>query len=252
MPLSLTSPIIHNVSTYSHLLQPISTPISSTDAQSARLTFLSSTAHLLANSAPPVSAHLMRECDDLSFEHKLHTPNIKLKKSNKPAAASVKGNIGHCSACGTIALPGRTCRIEIVRTGVNGEEEIPRTSERKKKGRKKKVKRTARTPKKQKAVKTTCLACHRSKMDVLAMASSGKETYEDTRQKDAKDAGEVKGESMTTLAPTVTKSPSANAASKARSKARKQGGLQHMLMLAKAKQPEQRDVGGLMDWMDSG
>ena len=83
------------------------------------------------------------------------------------------------------------------------------------------------------------------------MPSSGKETYEGIRQKDAKDAGEIKGELRTTSS-TVTKPPSANAASKARTKARKQGGLQQLLMLAKAKQPEQRDVGGLMDWMDEG
>ena len=62
--------------------------------------------------------------------------------------------------------------------------------------------------------------------------------------------GEARGESMSTST-TVVK-PSANAGSKARAKARKNSGLQQMLMLAKMKPPETRDVGSLMDWMDGG
>ena len=130
-----------------------------------------------------------------------------------------------------------------MRIGADGREIRETSTSKNKAGKMRKVKRTGKTPKKPKALKTTCLACHRSKLESLpspevrqGKPGGGEDTEESARQEE----------------PTAMASrSSANASSKARAKARKQGGLQTMLALAKSRQ-EEKGAGGLMDWMGEG
>ena len=219
----------------------MSNSISSAEATSIRLDFLSSSANLLAHSSPAISAHLMRERDDALFEHELYTHNTKLRRAGK-LSRPAKNNIGSCQACSTIAIPGRTCEVNVVRVDEKGQL-LAKTVTQKNAMSTKRRKRTARTPRIPKALKTTCLACHTWKLEVLpSLGNTGEQVADVTRS--VEHTGKPENLSK------MEKNP-ANAGSKARAKARKHSGLQAMLTTAKERM-EKRDAGGLMDWMESG
>ena len=217
----------------------MSESISKAEASSARLHFLSSAGHLLATSAPAVSAHLMRERDDFFFEQESTAAGAKLRKSLKPEKPA-KGSIASCMACNTISIPGRTVKVEVIRLEADGKELVRDIEAKRRRKRVKGDKRNGRTPKKRKGLKMTCQACRSSELETLPLSNSQDE------RREAKVLEKTTKESQSVAA--VPKL-SANAGSKARAKARKHSGLQNMLILAKAKQ-DQKGAGGLMDWMD--
>lgn len=195
-------------------------------AISARLKYLNDSAHLLATSAPRTSAHLMSKCHKLMFDNDLDQSDAH------------KTHV--CGACGNIMILGWTSTRQL---------KAPKAQKGKRKGK------SSIGGKKIKIMAYTCELC-------------GRQTRQNINMAFPRTSGTLKAISHTKSSQTATplktilsdthpaartpSSASANASSRKRAKARKQGGLQ--ALLAKSKETSARGPAdsfglGLLDLM---
>ncbi|KAL8687277.1 MAG: hypothetical protein Q9224_005198 [Gallowayella concinna] len=183
----------------------------------ARLNFLESSARLLRDTAPSTSAHLMLERNIVADEHD--------RKLNKSQLKDI------CRACGTISVPGLTSKTEVT--------EILDTSKQKQRGLLNEDAKALEIHK--------CLACYR------VITTPLPKVLQNDYQNVGKRVGLIERSKIVEAASKSNvmeseKSNPANASSKRRAKARKQGGLQAMLEKSKGASSQPPGMGlGLMD-----
>lgn len=193
---------------------------------SARLHYLSASARLLSRAAPTTSAVLEAEYDGLVRAQGL-----------KPSAARDREV---CNACGNILVPGRSCQVRLRPKQQSANEKSAREEIRK---NARKVKQsTAKTAAVRKMLVYSCKRCqHETRFNLqtppktkATITKSGARAHETLPTTPAENS---RLNAMTSRAvqpqPAEVKA-SANAASKQRAKARKQGSLQAMLAKSKA------------------
>ncbi|KAL9597654.1 MAG: hypothetical protein Q9219_004981 [cf. Caloplaca sp. 3 TL-2023] len=197
--------------------------MSSNAETDARIRFLDASARLLHNAVPETSAHLMQQRNEVAEECE--------KILNQKQVKDI------CKACGTILNLGSTSRIIPLDVSLG-----------------KKKKRIAREPEATKEqLKIECLSCRRmvpteikrqQEMDMQNALSHDK--LKDTPQVTVSKVGSVSNDHSADS----PKPASANASSKKRTKARKQGGLQALLEKSKGKTLGSTGLGlDLMDFM---
>ncbi|MCJ1303096.1 hypothetical protein MMC08_005903 [Hypocenomyce scalaris] len=200
--------------------------------QRARLSFLARAAQSYATSAPSTSAHLVTQYRAVAAEHSSGSP---LTQPNNT-----------CGACGSIMIPGRTCRTRLDDRSVTIEGATPR--------KKKRPNRSKSSPSgTEKTLTTECLLCWKSTKKSLQRRKSSKLT-------EIEGSNQVAGPSRTTTAtpgdrPTprisnnnLSRATPANASSKKRAKARKESRLG--ALLAKSKSSQAPSLGFGLDLMD--
>ena len=175
----------------------------------AKLKFLDTAARIYATSAPAISAHLM-------LHHNLEAANAK---------GVIKTATGtSCSGCGTIFLPGWTSRTTII-----SKAPAPKMNTK----RKKRPGRRVPVVLPEKVVRTDCLKCYRFEETAHPTTPHNKlrKDAANIRHLDhnARPISDISAPAL----PNPVKSGSANASSKQRSRARKQGGLQALLQKSK-------------------
>ncbi|KAG4032633.1 hypothetical protein MFRU_006g01030 [Monilinia fructicola] len=184
----------------------------------ARLRYLNESAHLLANSAPFISKHLMSQRNSLMFDHEIEQPDTQNQKS--------------CGACGTIML-----------LGWEGKLEIKSQSSKKKQPRKKAIGASSE----ERAIIYTCGSCNKKTRHRLNTAPVVSRPKKGAIQHGAfSKNGSVPAQSLTTASTVAT--ASTNSSSKKRAKNRKLGGLG--ALLAKQKASEASSSGFGLDLMD--
>ncbi|KAL8943026.1 MAG: hypothetical protein Q9216_001314 [Gyalolechia sp. 2 TL-2023] len=185
----------------------------------ARVKFLDTSARLLQSKVPETSAHLMQQRNEVVEEFSRSLNKAQLKDI--------------CKACGTILVPGSNFKVSVA---VKSE-------------KRRKIARGPEAPEAQSQIE--CLSCHR--VTVAQMPQP-----QENRRVLAKPVPLAKPSSLA-LPETIssdgcreeTKKPaSANAGSKKRAKARKQGGLQALLEKSKGRDSMSGSPGlDLMDFM---
>ncbi|KAL8809891.1 MAG: hypothetical protein Q9200_003029 [Gallowayella weberi] len=185
----------------------------------ARITFLETSARLLQKTAPSTSAHLMLERNIVANEHDRKVDKSQLKDN--------------CRACGTISVPGVTSKTEVTKVFSNSKQK----------------KRAGFNEDADELEIHECLACYRvvtspsSKVLQNGFKNQGKPTGLVERSK-------IGGAGSKSDIMQTEKSTPANASSKRRAKARKQGGLQAMLEKSKGANSQSTGTGlDLMDFM---
>ena len=190
-------------------------------AVSARLRYLSDSAHLLAGTAPATSAHLMSQCNGLMFDNDLEPSDAYRRKS--------------CGACGNIMLPGISSKMH---------KETREIAKRKGKS----DKRGSNPSLQARAIVYKCSFCQKNTRLPLPTTTS---TAIRKSTKNHSHAVSLKATSSVTPGNSASESStptSANASSKKRAKSRKHGGLQ--ALLAKKNEPQSSGFGlDLMDLM---
>lgn len=190
----------------------------------ARIHFLDNSARLLQGVAPSTSAHLMHERDAVAEEHGKNLSKTQLKDI--------------CRACGTILVPDVTLKADVIEPC------------NKRSRKKRKTDRTLQEPR-SKQTRTECLCCRRVTLSPLQRTrqqESGKGDWGAAPAKKPQFA--MVGSELPTSSAKMqpAKPESANASSKKRAKARKQGGLQ--ALLEKSKGLQSRSAGPGLDLMD--
>ncbi|MCJ1275863.1 hypothetical protein MMC21_003667 [Puttea exsequens] len=183
-------------------------PIADIDS---RLRFLDAAAHLYSCTSPELSAHLMLQRNSAA--------------TNRPEEARKSDDGDSCKGCGIVLVPGRTSRKSIIHRGLSSKA----STTRKVKGR---ILKSIQPN--DKYVRTSCLRCHRFEDAFLNSTKAlrpGKPASKDRvsvpNERSGPDAANLLHEDP-------LKPATANASSKQRAKARKQGGLQAMLEKSKA------------------
>ncbi|KAI9770585.1 MAG: hypothetical protein M1840_003176 [Geoglossum simile] len=206
------------------------------DSVVARLRYLDGAAHLLSVESPAVSAQLLSQYNTTASENELN-PSDARKRSV-------------CGACGNIMVPGWTCNVRSQRSG-------------RKKGSKRSLEKR-RSSRSQKTGPSSVPGANGIEMNELEMVYECRVCGRATRQtlpknppprRPARNTSPITGP----LAPAKhlgadaiepPKPAAANASSKKRAKARKQGGLQALLAKRKEVAEQTADFGlDLMDLM---
>ena len=200
--------------------------MSNKDALQARLRFLNDSAHLIAIGSPTTSAVLGSHYDKLLAENDLDLQASKKDQDSRRREV--------CGACGSLMIPGWSCHV------IQGNIK-PKEAQRAKKFSRKS------TGKLEKVKVYSCLRCHRKTVQhVLARESKV------LLKKPIVSKSQTIQHVASAAPASITES--ANASSKKRAKARKQGGLQAMLAKSKT-EPLGPSSGGfgldLMDLMKS-
>ncbi|OCL02204.1 hypothetical protein AOQ84DRAFT_191726 [Glonium stellatum] len=203
--------------------------MSNKNALQARLKFLNDSAHIVAIGSPTTSAVLGSQHDKLLVENDLDLQASKKDQDSRRREV--------CGACGSLMIPGWSCHV--------AQKSIkPKEAKRAKKDLRRPIGGL------EKAKVYSCSRCYRKTVQpVVAREStvllknsrvSKPQTFQPTTS--------TAPASITEDASTIPKS--ANASSKKRAKARKQGGLQAMLTKSKA-EPSGPNSGGFgLDLMD--
>ena len=176
---------------------------------SARLHYLDDSAHLLAKTAPATSKYLMSKCNSLMFDN-----NIEQPESHKWKA---------CGACGTIMILGWDGMVEL-------------QSQRSRRGKNASVRKATHLAR---AMVYKCKSCGR-KTRINISSSAPKQKSSSLSH--AEHSSSITQTSNTSLLsgistpPQHTSNPSATttSASKKRSKAKKQSGLEALLVRQRA------------------
>ncbi|KAI9773985.1 MAG: hypothetical protein M1839_001936 [Geoglossum umbratile] len=184
------------------------------DSVVSRLQYLNDAAHLLLVESPAVSAHLLSQCNKIAFENELD-PSSARKRSV-------------CGACGSIMVPGWTCHVH------------PQSAGSKKVSKKTLKRRRSRKP--QMAAPSSVSIVDGTEMGELEMVyqcrACGRATRQALPKKPPRRPAVPLPPTANTSIPTQhlgldaaeSAGPAtANASSKKRAKARKQGGLQALL-----------------------
>jgi tartrate dehydratase beta subunit/fumarate hydratase class I family protein len=207
--------------------------MSNKDALQARLRFLNDSAHLIAIGSPTTSAVLGSHYDKLLAENDLDLQASKKDQDSRRREV--------CGACGSLMIPGWSCHV--IQENIK-----PKEAQRAKKFSRKS------TGKLEKVKVYTCLRCHRKTVQPV-LARESKVLLKKpivSKSQTIQHAASAAPASITEYASATSKS--ANASSKKRAKARKQGGLQAMLAKSKTELlgPSSEDFGlDLMDLMKS-
>jgi len=207
--------------------------MSNKDALQARLRFLNDSAHLIAIGSPTTSAVLGSHYDKLLAENDLDLQASKKDQDSRRREV--------CGACGSLMIPGWSCHV--IQENIK-----PKEAQRAKKFSRKP------TSKLEKAKVYSCLRCHRKTVQPV-LARESKVLLKKpivSKSQTIQHAASAAPASITEYASATPKS--ANASSKKRAKARKQGGLQAMLAKSKTEPlgPSSGDFGlDLMDLMKS-
>lgn len=204
--------------------------MSNKDALQARLRFLNDSAHLIAIGSPTTSAVVGSHYDKLLVENDLDLQASKKDQDSRRREV--------CGACGSLMIPGWSCHV------------IQENMKPKEAQRAKKMSRKS-TSKLEKAKVYSCLRCHRKTVQPVVARESQVLLKKPIVSK-IQHAASAAPASITEYASATPKS--ANASSKKRAKARRQGGLQAMLAKSKT-EPLGPSSGGfgldLMDLMKS-
>ena len=223
----------------SHLHQSNSNHVWSTvtmsnkDALQARLRFLNDSAHLIAIGSPTTSAVLGSHYDKLLAENDLDLQASKKDQDSRRREV--------CSACGSLMIPGWSCHV--IQENIK-----PKEAQRAKKFSRKS------TGKLEKVKVYSCLRCHRKTVQHV-LARESKVLLKKPIVSKSQTILHVASAAPASITEYASATPkSANASSKKRAKARKQGGLQAMLAKSKTEPlgPSSGDFGlDLMDLMKS-
>ncbi|KAI4123165.1 MAG: hypothetical protein LQ347_006259 [Umbilicaria vellea] len=209
-------------------------------AQKARLSFLDRAAHSYAVSAPSTSAHLMTQYRTVAVVHG-REGSLLLPK-------------GTCGACGSIMIPGQTCRIRV--------DDGPVSRASSSHDRKKRRKPSERRPfnrQREKTLGSECLRCWRTTRQPLQRSNPSHQANARPSILPVKSlAGSLSTPSSapgelhvprTSNNDSLQTAPR-NANSKKRARARKESGLGAMLAKAKSSQTASRGFGlDLLDMM---
>jgi RNase P subunit RPR2 len=205
------------------------------DSVVSRLRYLDGAAHLLSVESPAVSAQLLFQYNKIASKNEL-IPSDARKRSV-------------CGACGSIMVPGWTCHVRSQRSG---HKKVPKRSLKKR-----------RSSRPQKTAPSSVSEAKGVEMNELEMVYECRVCGRATRQtvpkkpprRPAKNTPPMANPSTPVkhLGVDAIESPipaSANASSKKRAKARKQGGLQALLAKRKEVVEQTGDFGlDLMDLM---
>ncbi|KAL8654066.1 MAG: hypothetical protein Q9210_001735 [Variospora velana] len=193
----------------------------------ARIHFLENSARSLQGIAPSTSAHLMHERDAVAEEHGKNLNKTQLKDI--------------CRACGTILVPDMTSKVDFIEP----------CNKRTRKKRKMDIPEHVESQAKQTRIE--CLCCRRVTRSSLQYkhrqeyGNAGQGTAPAKNSQSAVAESELPSSSTKTE---LAKPESANASSKKRAKARKQGGLQALLEKSKGLKARYAGPGlNLMDFM---
>lgn len=200
--------------------------MSNKDALQARLRFLNDSAHLIAVGSPTTSAVLSSHYNKLLAENDLDLQASKKDQDSRRREV--------CGACGSLMIPGWSCHV------------IQGNIKPKEAQRAKKISRKP-TSKLEKAKVYSCLRCHRKTVQPIVARES-----KVILKKPIVSKSQTIQHATSAAPASITES--ANASSKKRAKARKQGGLQAMLAKSKTESlgPSSRGFGlDLMDLMKS-
>ena len=194
-------------------------------AQNARIQFLDDSARLLHAVVPETSAHLVLQRNAVAEEYQKPLSKAELKD--------------FCKVCGIFWIPDVTLKSEILR---------PNFMPERKKRRKAALDSNERIPEERaEQLKMQCLICRRitvTSVQTLSRKAAGKtvKPLELVEPLNAANSG--------SLNMANGKPASANASSKKRAKARKQGGLQALLEKSKGTNTDSASLGlDLMDFM---
>ncbi|KAI9862165.1 MAG: hypothetical protein M1813_004941 [Trichoglossum hirsutum] len=207
------------------------------DSVVSRLRYLNDAAHLLTVKSPAVSAQLLSQYNKIALKNELNPPDARRR--------------GICGACGSIMVPGWTCHIH------SQGEESPRKTRRKR-----------QKSKSHNAAPSLVLTPDGIEMNELRVLYKCQVCGRTTRQIVPKKRASGRPARITAVPHPLTANPSipagnldsnkvepakvasANASSKKRAKARKQGGLQALLAKKKEGGEQKGDFGlDLMDLM---
>ncbi|KAL8718170.1 MAG: hypothetical protein Q9225_004665 [Loekoesia sp. 1 TL-2023] len=191
----------------------------------ARIHFLDASARLLQNVVPETSAHLMQQ------------RNLVAEEFEKPLNKAQLKDI--CKACGAILVPDLTSKSQVI------DPSAPISA-------KKRRRITRRSDEQAEQLQTECLLCCR--VISTSMQSHSRKDMQEAVQliKMAEPSNAAASEAGTSLSSSnmEEKPASANASSKKRAKARKQGGLQALLEKSKGTESKSSGLGlELMDFM---
>lgn len=179
----------------------------------------------MATMAPATSAHLMSQCNSIMLENDMAQPESHRRQA--------------CSACGNLFIPGQTCTVRT---------EFQRP--KRKRGKGKAVAEPSESKPVAGATVYSCNSCSRSTRFQIHKppASSSRKGNSRTRAlqlgTDSTPAPDAKGQAPGAMP------ASANASSKKRAKARKQGGLQALLAKSKENASRGSTQGFGLDLMD--
>lgn len=201
-------------------------------AQKARLSFLDRAAHAYAVSAPSTSAHLIMQYRTVAAGHGSEGSLLQPK--------------GTCGACGSIMIPGQTCRIRL---------DDGRVSRGSSSHQRKRIPNLNKPPplEREKTLGSECLLCWRISRKPLQRTNPFQKANARPSippVESSKTASSAPGElHMPRTSNNDSPKPAlSNANSKRRAKARKESGLG--AMLAKAKSNHTRSIGFGLDLLD--
>ena len=196
--------------------------MSNKDTLQARLRFLNDSAHLIAVGSPTTSAVLSSHYNKLLAENDLDLQASKKDQDSRRREV--------CGACGSLMIPGWSCHV------IQGNIE-PQEAQR--------AKRISRKPtsKLEKAKVYSCLRCHRKTVQPIVARES-----KVILKKSIVSKSQAIQHAASAAPASITES--ANASSKKRAKARKQGGLQAMLAKSKTESLGPSSGGFGLDLMD--
>ncbi|KAI9843535.1 MAG: hypothetical protein M1837_006290 [Sclerophora amabilis] len=191
----------------------------------SRLHYLNDGAHMLFSTSPQISSQLLSQFNKVTFDNELKLPESRQRQV--------------CGACGNIMLPGRSSHI------------YPDRPVRKSSGRNRRCKKQPRQSKK--FIVFDCDRCHRKTRQVLqsgpqSSLSTAKASRVPTASASANEdqTGHVIQKGQGQPSPAM-----ANASSKKRAKARKQGDLKTLLAKKKDENKETDSSHGFgLDLMD--
>ncbi|KAH0541310.1 hypothetical protein FGG08_004234 [Glutinoglossum americanum] len=207
------------------------------DSVVPHLRYLNDAAHLLSIESPAVSAHLLSQYNKLTFEGELN-PSDARKRSV-------------CGACGNIMIPGWTCHVR--RKGEESRRSLrgPPTKGPKSESRGAAPGPALQTDKVEMKVEYECRLCGRTTRQILPKKPPLKRPARLAALSSVPSRLMASPSTLTRNSDLDAAKPiPANASSKKRAKARKQGGLQALLAKKKEEGEQVGDFGlDLMDLM---